>query len=755
MKQILRSALILALAAASGTAAALGLGQIQVKSKLGQPLLAEIPIITNDPAELEALQARQPAAEVFERVGIQPPTGVAATLQYAYAVDARGNPVIRITTSEPVSEPLLTFVVEVDWASGRLVREYSALVDTPAAVATAAQPSVEMPTVSPPNVIERPVVEDPVLEAIAQTPVPMPVPEAPEPEPELVVAEESALPGDAIAATPMPAPLPQPELRPEPQPTAAVPEPAPPARAAPVEREAETPVAATQRPNELRVEQGQTLSEIAGQLGAASRDQAMVALLRANPDAFIRGNINELKAGAVLRVPDSDATAAVELADAQALVRAQMQEWRQHRSVRQPDVTDSALATADDAGNGAAQASRSARLEIVPPGASKSKKAGNQSGIETGGEGQMLRQELQETKETLAARDAEVEELKSRLGELEQLQADQQQLISMKDSELAAAQKRLAEGPSKSQEAAKTAEAQADGGGMMPWIAGSGALVFLALLGAWLLRRRSGGRQPDFRAPSANVARRPSIADSVAIPPRAPVSEEPFAEQAMQGARAQVMARARAEADVGEYGPIPTAMPQSPPHSHSQTGRDESARPHSEPQQAQGQAREEPMFEQAEPLRAVGSGPVVAQVSMGGEAVQLPFWDRRQRQPMPSGRAQPPNLRSVPTSSPTPTVQAPVMGAASQSQVVSTPSSSVPPPWHGAGAGNQQWHEPVAAPTVESGGGAGHDRLELAQAYLDLGDDSSARQLLVEVAANGDASARQKAARMLLDLEQG
>lgn len=96
------------------------------------------------------------------------------------------------------------------------------------------------------------------------------------------------------------------------------------------------------------------------------------------------------------------------------------------------------------------------------------------------------------------------------------------------------------------------------------------------------------------------------------------------------------------------------------------------------------------------------------------------------------------------------------MGAASQVSSTPAPATSVPPPWHGAGAGgNQQWHEPVPTPTVESGGGAGHDRLELAQAYLDLGDDSSARQLLVEVATNGDAAARQKAARMLLDLEQG
>jgi len=82
---------------------------------------------------------------------------------------------------------------------------------------------------------------------------------------------------------------------------------------------------------------------------------------------------------------------------------------------------------------------------IVPPGASDATKAGTQSGISAGGEGAMLQQELTQTKETLAAREAETQELKSRVAELEKLQQQQQQLIAMKDSELAAAQQRLAQ----------------------------------------------------------------------------------------------------------------------------------------------------------------------------------------------------------------------------------------------------------------------------------------------------------------------
>ena len=75
----LRVALALALIAVAGPAAALGLGQIQVKSKVDQPLLAEIPIISSDPAELEQLQARLASPDTFRRIGLEPPSGAAAT----------------------------------------------------------------------------------------------------------------------------------------------------------------------------------------------------------------------------------------------------------------------------------------------------------------------------------------------------------------------------------------------------------------------------------------------------------------------------------------------------------------------------------------------------------------------------------------------------------------------------------------------------------------------------------------------------
>ena len=110
---------------------ALGLGQIQVKSRPGEPLLAEIPIVSSDPTELQGLQARLASPDTFRRIGLEPPQGIVSDLQFTPAVDERGRPVIRVTSTAPVQQAGLTFLVEVDWGQGRLVREYSALVDAP------------------------------------------------------------------------------------------------------------------------------------------------------------------------------------------------------------------------------------------------------------------------------------------------------------------------------------------------------------------------------------------------------------------------------------------------------------------------------------------------------------------------------------------------------------------------------------------------------------------------------------------------
>ncbi|MET0717455.1 MAG: FimV/HubP family polar landmark protein, partial [Pseudoxanthomonas sp.] len=291
----------LALLVFSNAALALGLGEIRVRSQPGQPLVAEIPVISNEPGELEQLQARLASPVTFERVGLARPTGLVSGLSFAVALSDEGKPVIRVTSTEPVQVAAVNFLIEVDWGQGRLVREYSALVDTPGALAAASQPIIEAPQPPPSNQIIR--------------------------QPEAVAASE---PPSAPAVEPVPTPAPA-----APTPT--------PARAP------ATPATAQATSGELEVRRGQTLSQIARDLGQGyNLDQTMLALLRANPDAFINGNINRLKQGAVLRVPQSAELAQLGEAEAAALVRDQMAEWRQaRRPIPQPvEATPSATAAA-------------------------------------------------------------------------------------------------------------------------------------------------------------------------------------------------------------------------------------------------------------------------------------------------------------------------------------------------------------------------------------------------------------------------
>jgi len=121
----------LALALASPGAFAMGLGQLQVKSGLNQPLVAEIPIISATAEELEQLDVRLASPEAFARVGLEQPGELTANLEFSVGKNTRGQPVIRVTTPRRFNEPLLSFLIEAQWGKGVVTREYSALIDPP------------------------------------------------------------------------------------------------------------------------------------------------------------------------------------------------------------------------------------------------------------------------------------------------------------------------------------------------------------------------------------------------------------------------------------------------------------------------------------------------------------------------------------------------------------------------------------------------------------------------------------------------
>jgi len=587
----IQGVLVLALGLYSSAALALGLGNIRVLSRPGQPLVAEIPVISSDPGELENATVGLASAATFERVGLSRPEGLVSELQFQFAQDAQGRAVVRVTSAAPVQVPALSFLIEVDWGQGRLVREYSALVAAPETATAVDEPVIEAPAAAPSNLIVR----EPEP---APTPTPAPARE----------------PAPAAAATPSapPAPRPAPAARP----------------------------AATADGTLAPVQRGQTLSGIARDVArdnGVSLDQAMVALLRANPEAFIRGNVNLLRQGAVLRVPGNEELQRTDLAAARALVREHAAQWRQARApIPQPAVAGAANATGTPAAT--APAANDARLEIAPAVAGAQQTAGMTTGLEAGGEGDMAANEqLRQAREDLATRDAELQELRERVAALEKLQAQQQSLIAMKDSNLAAAQQRLAE------------VAKKEPAGTAPWAWLGVLLLVVAAAGWWLSRRR-----------------RPSP-----LPPAPPASR----------------------AAAGELSALAAAMP----------------------------AVEQDI--------AAGAAPAHAGDEAEAEAEAVPFWS----QP-PAGANPPPPARQEPVllfeASRTPAEDAALAEPAAQEESA----------WL---AGDMARLAPLnPAP-------AGRERLELAIAYLDLGDAETARTLLNEVAAGSDPQARAEAAELL------
>jgi pilus assembly protein FimV len=141
MKGSTKLAAAIALALIGGNAFALGLGTIQVKSKLNQPLDAEIQVLAENSADTAGLDVKLATAEDFQRVGLDRGR-VAIPIDFSVSTNGRGQSVIKVTSKDAVREPLLDFLVEVNWSKGKLLREYTVLLDPPvmAPTRTAAAP---------------------------------------------------------------------------------------------------------------------------------------------------------------------------------------------------------------------------------------------------------------------------------------------------------------------------------------------------------------------------------------------------------------------------------------------------------------------------------------------------------------------------------------------------------------------------------------------------------------------------------------
>jgi pilus assembly protein FimV len=315
---------------------ALGLGEIKLQSALNEPLSAQIELLAATPEELRSLKAGLASRDTFTRYGIEP-SGQLANLRFAVGRDSAGRDVLQVTSTEAISDPFLTLLVEVSWARGRLLREYTMLLDPP----------VYMPG-----------------EQGGGTPV----------------AAPQTAPGAPSAVTPESTTTPAPAARPAPA----------------------APAGGSSYGSSYTVRRNDTLWQIASQHTSGSPreiNRMMVALYRANPEAFNR-NINELRAGAILRLPAESEVGAIGAGEAATEVRRQYAEWREDRAAP-PDPADS----------------ESARLRLVAPTERGDGAGASSEAAELSERVRALEQELDESRRMLELKNAELARLQQRLGE--------------------------------------------------------------------------------------------------------------------------------------------------------------------------------------------------------------------------------------------------------------------------------------------------------------------------------------------------
>ena len=290
-------------------AQALALGRVTVQSALGEPLRAEIDIPDINAEEAASLRAGVAAAEIFRAAGLEYSPAVSG-LQVTLQRRADGRAFLRLSSSRPVTEPFVDLILEASWASGKITRDYTMLFD-------------------PPNLRQAP------STATTAPSLSRPAP----PATSTVVPRASTPPSQAAAPSP-PAPAATPPK------TATTPPARPDVAAKPLKQ--------GQR---ITVKAGDTAGKIAAQNKPASisLDQMLVALLRGNPEAFIGGNVNRLKSGAVLEVPTSDQASAVSAGEATQTIVAQSKDFNEFRRTLAENSPTAQVAVANRQATGQVQ----------------------------------------------------------------------------------------------------------------------------------------------------------------------------------------------------------------------------------------------------------------------------------------------------------------------------------------------------------------------------------------------------------------
>ncbi len=450
----------------SSPAWSVGLGQIRLNSALNQPFDAEIELTGTQGLSREEILAGLASAEDFQRVGVE---------RYFFLTELRFNVerrrdgyVLKVTSRQPIVEPFVNFVVEMRWPAGRMLREYTVLLDPPTFAPRAAPPVAAPQRASPEEGAAG------RIERRTGTQVDMPrTPPSPTTPP--TTLRTDPLSGETYGHT----------------------------------------------------DRNDTLWRIATRSRAqgVSVEQQMLAIVRLNPDAFIGGNVNLLKAGYVLRLPDENQARSIGRQDAVTQVASHHEQWQSYRRTGTLSARTDAMAApaptpsqpADppqprqaDATPAAPQ--RAPARETLPEGELRILAGDDAPG--TGSAGLVeLEDRLAASEDERLRMERENEEMAARLAQLNEQRDAARRQLELRDQEMARLQQQLEEARTSAPPAQRPAqEAEAEAGVVATltanWTLIAGALgAVVVLAGLLMLQRRRAAAVADRRqAPMMPVA---------------------------------------------------------------------------------------------------------------------------------------------------------------------------------------------------------------------------------------------------------
>jgi len=361
-KSLQLNSLVAAVMLAVGGAEAAGLGKMSIQSAMGQPLRAEIELLSVQPDELGTVDARLASADAFRQARIQR-TDAHGNLRFTIEQRANGTPYLKVTSTTPVSDPFLDLLIELNWSSGRILREYTVLLDPPVGPSTQVAQAQQQPSAK---------------------------------------STAAAKPGKAA-----------------------------PKEAAKASAAGKEPAAVPQKYGPVK--SGETLRSIAAKVKHqdVTLEMMLASLYQTNKQAFVNDNMNLLKKGQVLKVPERDAVMLMfSPHQAKQLMREHATAWNAYRGQVADTAEKAPAAATPSPATGKIAPAKPQEAASVPTASKDVLKLSKGEPAKPQADAQAM-QRIQTLEEELAAKSRSLQEAQDRVAQLEKTVGDLQRLMSM------------------------------------------------------------------------------------------------------------------------------------------------------------------------------------------------------------------------------------------------------------------------------------------------------------------------------------